>query len=949
LAGDEGWSHEFGYPGLGGWAYAVTTFGDELIVAGSFERVGDTVVNNIARWDGMTWRPLNVGTNGEIRALALYNGDLIAAGAFTEAGGAPAAHVARWDGTSWSPLGDGVNGWVAALAVYNGSLIAGGSFDNGNMAAWDGSAWTPLGSGTDGPVLALAVYNTLVAGGQFTHAGGVAVFNVASWNGSSWAIVGVDAMSGYVRALASTQEELIAGGSFGLENEAAVNIASSNNLLRFAWPTGQATDGEVLALFPWVGYLAAGGVFRQAGDATVNGIGVWDGDSWQALDGGVDGWVGALGEYSIGLQGGRSPVPHSLVVGGSFGLAGGVKAGGIAVWDRGWHPIVPGEGAGLSGTVRSIFVDGTEVIAAGDFPELGGVARWDDSSWNPLGFPWPYTINSVIKNGNDVYAAGHTELGPVLIGFVSRYDGTSWELVGDWFTSGPVEALAFLGSDLVAGGEFAYVNGEPAGHLARWNGAEWAPLATGTDGPVYSLVQYGDDLAIGGAFSYMGSTLVGNIVRYSASGEYQALGAGADGWIEALAVAGNDLYAGGGFSHAGEVEASHVARWDGAAWNPLGVGVDQTVHALAWQDGAVVAGGEFEQAGGSPANHIARWSEGAWEAIGSGTNAPVTALAARGADVFAGGAFTEAGGAVAYHIARWSSGVIPGTPEPFSLLEPAEEETLATRRPTMRWRASRDAGDSVHYALYWTSTAEWDSVEAGADTTFAFVTDSLAPGARYTWKVRAFDLEGHSRWSDPLGGRHFVILGETPCLVSPEAAWTPDGVMLRWTWGLDGVFVGFRVHRRIEDGEWERISPDLVPGEGGCEYLDREAEPGARYEYQVEGWDLSGQSRYFGPILIDTGGRVPLAIRAFPNPVTTGITVELMLPRGGPTRLSLYNPAGRLVATLLDGQLPPGAHQVAFSRSELSGASNGPLPSGVYALRLDSPGGTRRARIVVLR
>ena len=86
-----------------------------------------------------------------------------------------------------------MNHWVHALTVYNGELIAGGEFTNAGgvpanyIAKWNGISWSPLGSGTNAEVDALTVFNgELIAGGRFTNAGGVDVNFIAKWNGTSW-------------------------------------------------------------------------------------------------------------------------------------------------------------------------------------------------------------------------------------------------------------------------------------------------------------------------------------------------------------------------------------------------------------------------------------------------------------------------------------------------------------------------------------------------------------------------------------------------------------------------------------------------------------------------------------------------------------------------------------------------------------------------------------------
>jgi hypothetical protein len=71
-------------------------------------------------------------------------------------------------------------------------LIAGGEFSTAGgvsaskIAKWNDSTWSPLGSGMTsyGCVYALTVFNNdLIAGGYFTNAGGISAHNIAKWNG----------------------------------------------------------------------------------------------------------------------------------------------------------------------------------------------------------------------------------------------------------------------------------------------------------------------------------------------------------------------------------------------------------------------------------------------------------------------------------------------------------------------------------------------------------------------------------------------------------------------------------------------------------------------------------------------------------------------------------------------------------------------------------------------
>src|SRR5262249_46353317 len=129
-----------------------------------------------------------------------------AGGQFTTAGGLISNSIARWDGSSWSSMGTGMNypgcygcGIVNALIEFKGKLIAGGNFSEAGglsvngLAQWDGTSWSDVGSGVtradyySPQVNALAIYNgDLIVGGTFKMAGDTIVNGIARWDGTSW-------------------------------------------------------------------------------------------------------------------------------------------------------------------------------------------------------------------------------------------------------------------------------------------------------------------------------------------------------------------------------------------------------------------------------------------------------------------------------------------------------------------------------------------------------------------------------------------------------------------------------------------------------------------------------------------------------------------------------------------------------------------------------------------
>jgi hypothetical protein len=127
---------------------------DQLYVGGIFTLADSSLpVGNMAYVTedaGLyTWHDVGGGVNGPVYAITKFGGNLFVAGSFTLAGGVPVSNIAYWDGTSWHAAGC-TTGVIYDLAVFSGSLYAGGNFDvctgptEVNFAKWDGSAWLPV-------------------------------------------------------------------------------------------------------------------------------------------------------------------------------------------------------------------------------------------------------------------------------------------------------------------------------------------------------------------------------------------------------------------------------------------------------------------------------------------------------------------------------------------------------------------------------------------------------------------------------------------------------------------------------------------------------------------------------------------------------------------------------------------------------------------------------------
>jgi hypothetical protein len=429
-----------------------------------------------------------------------------------------------------------------------------------------------------------------------------------------------------------------------------------------------------------------------------------------------------------------------LGAGGAFATAGGLYASNAASWDgAAWSPLVTPRGNGMNGGVFALTVyddgRGPALYAAGYFSRAGQVdanlvAKWDGSSWSPLGsgLSGGTAANTLTVfddgSGPALYVGGRfTTAGGFTVNNIAKWDGAAWSALSTGVNL-DVYALAVVdlgsGPALYAGGAFMTAGGVTVNRVARWDGTSWSALGSGFNHSVYALAGYdngdGPGLFAGGEFTRSGGLYVNYIARWDGTA-WNQLQREFDGSVLALRVMDDGvqtaLYAGGTFENSAFFVLHHVGRYVGRTdnyyWRPLGDGVEpgssNRVRALAeFNAGAspvVAAGGYFDTAGGGPAPNIALWNGTNWSPLGSGVNTNVYALAAwddgSGPALWAGGVFHTAGGKPSDRIAKWTcvSGAVraaQGCPSSRTLADHSELSALA---PQPRARAADDRAAPV--------------------------------------------------------------------------------------------------------------------------------------------------------------------------------------------------------------------------------------------------------------
>lgn len=628
----------YGVAGVNGYVEAATAWdpdgpgplGEHLVVGGSFTLAGGVRANGIAQFNPVTGQWSAIGNlSGRIKALAvLTNGDLVAGGAGVSIGLVGVNSVARWDGTSWSPLGSGCTSppisapEVRALAVRpNGDLIAGGQFTLAggvqaiSIARWDGAAWHSMGNLLL-PIFLPAVESLatlpngdVIAGGLFDSAGGVPVTHIARWDGSAW------------HGLGSGVAPATPGG------------------LTYVRRLAVRANGNVVVA----------GLFGVAGGQPANHIAQWDGVAWSPLGAG-------LGQVALALR----ELPNGELLAGGHQILGTQS---VARWNGSvWSGMgnLPSFGA----NALAVLTNGT-IFAGGDFRPQGafggrGVARWNGSEWEGVSTGGDGAITKLLDLGDGrLLALGDLRaVAGVPVLRAAFFDSQTWH-PADGLVAGTVEAAAALPD----GTAFAAVRADSSGSstaftVQRWNGTMWNTIATAGSVQALATAPNGD-LYMAGGFGSIGTgggtVAASGLAVWNGNSWSQAQQAPGS-WIDSLLI-----------TRSGQLVASglvpgYVARWNGASWVPMGGGIQQPATGLVERaNGDIIAIGNWSVVNGSPCNDIARWNGSAWQGLGTGlgTNVytnqdQVTSVAALpNGDVLAGGRFQVAGGVPVQNIARW--------------------------------------------------------------------------------------------------------------------------------------------------------------------------------------------------------------------------------------------------------------------------------------------------------
>ena len=175
-----------------------------------------------------------------------------------------------------------------------------------------------------------------------------------------------------------------------------------------------------------------------------------------------------------------------------------------------------------------------------------------------------------------------------------------------------------------------------------------------------------------------------------------------------------------------------------------------------------------------------------------------------------------------------------------------------------------------------------------------------------------------------------------------------DGrAVLTWATAHEYKHAGFNLYREeLGDADQGRVkvNGELIVGKSPYRYVDAAVEAGASYKYYLEDVDLNGKGTLHGPARVDLGAGIKASFalaQNTPNPARTTTVFAFSVPAACGATVTIYDLAGRKVATPFAGVAKAGENEVVVDVSSLA--------PGVYTYRLEAGGAAAAKRMVVVR
>ena len=235
----------------------------------------------------------------------------------------------------------------------------------------------------------------------------------------------------------------------------------------------------------------------------------------------------------------------------------------------------------------------------------------------------------------------------------------------------------------------------------------------------------------------------------------------------------------------------------------------------------------------------------------------------------------------------------------------------------------------------------------------SYVVGQRTVGETYYYRVRGYN--GKRSWGDWSQLKKVLVYPSAVELSSFTALQVKDKVEVRWRTESEKDCDHWLIERSTtEDGNFAEVGKvigNLTTNEPHeYSYTDNWKLETGIYYYRLAEVDLSGTKTYYGPMLVEYGGRdLPLSYRlekAYPNPFGQMTNIKYQIVKSGQVSLKIYNIAGQEVRTLADGIQPAGHYSLPWDGKDSQGQK---AANGVYLYKMTSGDFSATGKVMILR
>jgi len=260
-----------------------------------------------------------------------------------------------------------------------------------------------------------------------------------------------------------------------------------------------------------------------------------------------------------------------------------------------------------------------------------------------------------------------------------------------------------------------------------------------------------------------------------------------------------------------------------------------------------------------------------------------------------------------------------------------------------------DLGGTTPESAGWVDLGSFEASTNGVWELKSFVapTDGFNTRFAIRYKVPAGGPAGNN--SDYIGVDALEVDGDGVLpveLASFVSAVTNNNVTLNWSTATETNNSGFDIERSTVNGQWSKVGN--VTGNGtstvGHSYIftDKNLSSG-NYNYRLKQIDFNGNFEYFN-LSNEVNVGVPVNFELsqnYPNPFNPTTKIEYQLPNEGNVNISVFDNAGKEVASLVNEFKSAGYYTINFNAASLS--------SGVYFYSISAGNFTATKRMMLIK